>query len=84
MAPWPIQQPRGAMPAHIVERAHFAVVAAQGEHVFAAPLRFDSSTWVAARLAEVLPLPGAVKQQLLEFDGLPRLEALERLIAPQS
>ena len=59
------------------------MVAEHGERIFAAPLRFDSCTWVGARLAEVLPLPGPVKQRLLELDGLPRLEALERLIALQ-
>lgn len=58
-------------------------VAEHGEQIFASPLRFDSSAWVGARLAEVLPLPPPVKQKLLELDGLPRLEALERLIAPQ-
>jgi len=59
------------------------VVAEHGERMFAPPLRFDSSAWVGARLAEVLPLPGPLKQQLLELDGLPRLEALERLISPE-
>lgn len=59
------------------------VVAERGEDSFAMPLRFDSCAWVGARLAEILPLPGPVKQRLLELDGLPRLEALERLIATQ-
>jgi len=54
-----------------------------GERLFAPPLRFDSCAWVGARLAEVLPLPGALKQQLLELDGLPRLEALGRLISTE-
>ena len=57
------------------------VVAEHGERLFAQPWRMDSCAWVGARLAEVLPLPGALKQQLLEMDGLPRLEALGRLIA---
>lgn len=56
------------------------IVAEHGERVFAKPYRFESSAWVGARLAEVLPLPGSVKQQLLQMDGLPRLEALGRLI----
>jgi Lon protease-like protein len=56
------------------------IVAEHGERVFAKPYRFESSAWVGARLAEVLPLPGSVKQQLLQLDGLPRLEALGRLI----
>ena len=57
------------------------IAAEQGERMFAQPFRFDSSAWVGARLAEVLPLPGPLKQQLLELDGLPRLEALGRLIS---
>ena len=60
------------------------VAAEHGERLFAAPYRFDSCAWVSARLAEILPLPGQTKQQLLELDGLPRLEALDRLIAQQS
>ncbi|MBI3373443.1 MAG: LON peptidase substrate-binding domain-containing protein [Betaproteobacteria bacterium] len=41
------------------------------------PYRYDSCSWVSARLAELLPLPLATKQALLELDGgLERLEAL--------
>ena len=57
------------------------VAAEHGERLFAAPFRFESCAWVSARLAEILPLAGQVKQQLLELDGLARLEALDRLIA---
>ncbi len=59
------------------------IAAEHGERIFAPPFRFDSSAWVGARLAEVLPLPGPVKQQLLELVGVPRLEALPRLITQQ-
>jgi hypothetical protein len=59
------------------------IAAEHGERLFAKPPRFDSCAWVAARLAEILPLPGPLKQQLLELDGLPRLEALSRLISQQ-
>ena len=61
----------------LVER----IATGEGEHLFAKPHRFDSSAWVGARLAELLPVPGPVKQRLLEMDALPRLEALQRLIA---
>jgi uncharacterized protein len=57
------------------------IAAEHGERIFAKPYRFDSSAWVSARLAEVLPLAGPVKQQLLELDGPQRLAALQRLIA---
>jgi len=60
------------------------IAAEHGERIFAQPFRLDSSAWVGARLAEVLPLPGPVKQQLLELDGAARLEALQRLIAQQA
>ena len=45
----------------------------------------DSSRWVGARLAEVLPLPLESKQRLLELgDGLRRLEILQRLLTRAS
>ena len=41
------------------------------------PFRFGSASWVSARLAEVLPLPPAMKQRLLETDqGARRLDAI--------
>jgi len=56
----------------------------RGARLFAEPFRFDSSAWVSARLAEVLPLPLAAKQRLLELgDGLERLEILHRLLLQQ-
>ncbi|HEY6966276.1 MAG TPA: LON peptidase substrate-binding domain-containing protein [Burkholderiales bacterium] len=74
-----------AVPEHLAtcRRVLEKIAAEHGERLFAAPHRFESCAWVGARLAEVLPLPGALKQQLLEMDGLPRLEALHRLIAKQ-
>jgi Lon protease-like protein len=57
------------------------IASEHGERLFAKPYRFDSSAWVSARLAEVLPLAGPVKQQLLELDGPQRLDALQRLIS---
>jgi Lon protease-like protein len=57
------------------------IVAEHGERLFAKPYLFDSSAWVAARLAEVLPLPATSRQKLLELDsGLQRLEILQRLL----
>ena len=46
------------------------------------PPRYDSSAWVSARLAELLPLSGASKQRLLEMDdAAARVEILRRLIS---
>jgi len=57
------------------------IVAEHGERLFAKPYLFDSSAWVGARLAEVLPLPVAARQRLLELDdSLQRLEILQRLL----
>ena len=45
------------------------------------PLRLDSSAWVSARLAELLPLPLQAKQALLELDnGRERLQKLDALV----
>ena len=60
------------------------IVTEHGERLFAKPFRLDSSVWVSARLAEVLPLPATVKQSLLELDGVERLQAVQRLLAPQA
>lgn len=57
------------------------IVAEHGERLFARPFQLDSSAWVATRLAEILPLPVAARQNLLELDGsLQRLEIIQRLL----
>jgi hypothetical protein len=57
------------------------IVAEHGERLFAKPFLFDSSAWVGARLAEVLPLPVGARQKLLELDdSAQRLEILQRLL----
>jgi Lon protease-like protein len=57
------------------------IVAEHGERLFARPFQLDSSAWVAARLAEVLPLPSAARQKLLELDdSQKRLEIIQRLL----
>jgi Lon protease-like protein len=53
----------------------------QHPDLMAGPHRLDSASWVAARLAEVLPLALAERQQLLELDDpLERLARLNRLL----
>ena len=57
------------------------IVAEHGERLFAKPFLLDSSAWVGSRLAEVLPLPAAARQKLLELDdSVQRLEILQRLL----
>jgi hypothetical protein len=57
------------------------VVADQSEAVFAEPHAFGSASWVGYRLSEILPVPLAAKQKLLELDGaLARLEILYRFL----
>jgi Lon protease-like protein len=72
----PIAQKFGAC-RQLLER----IVAEHGERLFARPFLLESSAWVGARLAEVLPLPAATRQKLLEIDdGQQRLEILQRLL----
>ena len=45
------------------------------------PHKLDSAAWVSARLAELLPLPLAAKQELLELDdAAARLERVNSLL----
>jgi Lon protease-like protein len=55
-------------------------VIAEHPALLAPPHRLDSSAWVGARLAEVLPLPLELKQQLLESDGGPRLAQINAFL----
>jgi Lon protease-like protein len=58
------------------------IVADHGEDIFTRPHRLDSATWVGYRLSEVLPIPFAAKQKLLEMDdSLSRLRILQRYLA---
>ena len=73
----PIEERHGAC-VRLLER----IAAEHGERLFAQPFRMDSSAWVGARLAEVLPLPAAMRQQLMALDDpLQRLDILQRLLA---
>jgi Lon protease-like protein len=57
------------------------IVADRSETVFAEPHRFDDSAWVGYRLSEILPVPLAAKQKLLELDdSRSRLEILLRYL----
>src|SRR5437879_3259043 len=57
------------------------VVADQGKAVFAEPHAFEDAAWVGYRLTEILPVPLAAKQKLLELtDSLSRLCILHRFL----
>ncbi|MGH8696682.1 MAG: LON peptidase substrate-binding domain-containing protein, partial [Burkholderiales bacterium] len=45
------------------------VIADKSEAVFAEPHALGSALWVGYRLSEILPVPLAAKQKLLELDG---------------
>jgi Lon protease-like protein len=71
-----------AVPAHcsacvrLLER-----VIEQHAGLLAPPHRLQSASWVSARLAELLPLPLAAKQELLELaDAAARLDRLNALL----
>jgi len=76
VADGPVPEAAGAC-RELLER----IAGEHSERLFVQPYRFDSCAWVSARLAEVLPLPPATKQQMLEMDdGRQRLGVLQRLI----
>lgn len=57
------------------------VVLDKGKSVFAEPHAFQDATWVGYRLSEILPVPLAAKQKLLELtDSLSRLSILQRFL----
>ena len=62
-----------------------SIVEKHGAEVLPQPHRFDDSAWVSYRLSEIMPMPSAGKQKLLEVDDhVDRLEILQRLIARAS
>jgi len=57
------------------------VVLEKGQTVFAEPHAFQDATWVGYRLSEILPVPLAAKQKLLELtDSLSRLSVLQTFL----
>ncbi len=58
-----------------------AVIKEHGPQIIAEPYLFDSSSWVSARLTEILPVPLAAKQMLLELlDAGQRIEILNKFL----
>jgi Lon protease-like protein len=57
------------------------VIADKSEAVFAEPHALDRASWVGYRLCEILTVPLAAKQKLLELDGaITRLQILHRFL----
>jgi Lon protease-like protein len=55
-----------------------------GPENFPAQARYDDASWVGCRLAELLPLPLAIKQRMLEVnDASVRLAALKQFLERQ-
>lgn len=76
-------EPAAALPAEFAACANLLemVVVDKGEAVFAEPHQFDDATWVGYRLTEILPVPLAAKQRLLELDdSVLRLQILHRFL----
>jgi uncharacterized protein len=81
---WIETEPIVQLPAEYLNLATLLkpVVDQLGEIRFAEPYQFDDATWVGCRLAEILQLPPAIKQVLLEInDAELRLKTLAQLMA---
>ena len=60
------------------------IIEKAGAERFPAPLRLDDAAWVGYRLAEVMPIDAAIRQELLEItDAQERLARLGRILADQ-
>lgn len=58
-----------------------AVIDEHGANIVASPARYESASWVSSRLTEILPVPLAAKQKLLELaDPLQRAEILNKFL----
>ena len=76
-------EPAATLPSEFAACANLLelVVADKSAAVFAEPHRFDDATWVGYRLTEILPVPLAAKQRLLELDdSVLRLQILYRFL----
>lgn len=73
--------PPGALMDGKCRRLLEGLIARAGAEHFPAPLQLDDPAWVGFRLAEILPLPGPFKQELLELrDAGERLRRIAELL----
>lgn len=76
-------EPAIAVPEHFLSLVRLLerVVSEGGPSTFAQPHEFGDAAWVGYRLTEILPVPLAAKQKLLELsDSLTRLAILQRFL----
>ncbi|TAG47639.1 MAG: peptidase S16 [Betaproteobacteria bacterium] len=81
---WIDAEPEIALPPEYAQLAELLkpIVEGVGEARFAPPFRLDDATWVGSRWTEILRVPPAIKQALLEInDPLLRLKTISQLIA---
>ena len=58
-----------------------AIIDEHGAAIIAGPARLDSTSWVSLRLSEILPVPLAAKQRLLELeDAAQRIEIINKFL----
>ena len=58
-----------------------SIIADHKTTFFRAPYRVESAQWVSSRIAEILPIPAAMKQRFLEMDSaVERLESVYALL----
>ena len=61
-----------------------AIIERVGAQHFPQPLRLDDAEWVSYRLAEILPLEAAARQELLQLDDTPaRFQRLHGFLGQQ-
>jgi Lon protease-like protein len=78
----PVVAPAPAMlPAVRALATTIATLKAQGESPFRSPYHFEDAGWVANRWCEILPLPRAAKQKLMELpDAGVRLQLVDEFL----
>lgn len=81
--PWEADPP-GAAVLPSCRRLMETLIDRAGSELFPGPVRLDDAAWVGFRLAELLPLPQRMRQELLELrDAGERLARLEKILVDE-
>lgn len=81
---WLPPEPRLALPVAYADLARLLeqVIERNGRDKFSEPIALDDATWVGSRWVEILQVPAAIKQSLLEInDAELRLKTVRQLLA---